>query len=423
MDSGKIIARVKAILTTPRIEWPIAAAEPATVGSLYSGYIVFVAALPAIAGFIKQSLIGVGGFGVTVRVPIGTALVGMVLSYLLSLLVVYLMALIVNALAPTFGAQKDQVQALKAIAYAWTASWIAGICVIIPWLGWLIALAGAIYGIYLLYLGLPSTMKCPPDKAAGYTAVSVIAAIVLSWIVALIVGGVIGAAVYGGAAMSGMPVTSAYDSTDNVTVDPNSALGKLAAIGQRTDQANKELAAAQRSGDHVAEQAALGKVMGAALGNDASVQALSASQAKAFLPDTLLGLKRLSSSAERTNAMGMQVTQATAEYGDSNGRRLSLEVADMGTAKGVMALAAAAAPEEEKQTDHGYEKTYTADGRLTHESWDSAARSGEYGVVLGQRFTVKASGQANSINDLKQAVASVDLTGLEALKDQRIGRH
>lgn len=206
MDSGKITARIKAILTTPRTEWPMAAAEPATVGSLYSGYIVFVAALPAIAGFIKSSLIGFGGlrgFGVAIRIPIGVGLVGMVLQYVLSLVVVYLMALIINALAPTFGGQKDQVQALKTVAYAWTASWIAGICVIIPWLGWLIAIAGGIYAIYLLFLGLPYTMKCPPDKAAGYTAVSVIIAIVLSWIVALIVGSVIGSAAYGGAALSG----------------------------------------------------------------------------------------------------------------------------------------------------------------------------------------------------------------------------
>jgi len=418
MDSGKIIARVKAILTTPRTEWPVAAAEPATVGSLYSGYIVLVAALPAIAGFIKGSLIGAGGFGITVRTPIGMGLVGMVLGYLLSLLVVYLMALIINALAPTFSGQKDPVQALKTVAYAWTASWIAGICVIIPWLGWLIAIAGAIYSIYLLYLGLPSTMKCPPEKAAGYTAVSVIVAIVLSWIVALIVGGVIGAAVYGGAAMSGMHVTGSTG--DTVSFDKDSALGQLAAMGQRADQASKELEAAQKSGDHAAEQAAMGKMMGAAMGNDGSVQALSAEQAKAFLPDTLLGLKRLSSSAQRSNTMGMQITEATADYGDDGGRQLTLEVTDTGSVKGMMAMAAAMAPEEEKQTDHGYEKTYTADGRLTHEAWDSNDKSGEYSVVLGQRFTVKANGRAGSIDDLKHAVASVDLGKLEALKEQGV---
>ncbi|MDN4481918.1 Yip1 family protein, partial [Demequina sp. EGI L300058] len=165
--------------------------------------IVWIAALPAIASFIKGSLIGTGFMGMHVRTPIGTGIGAMVLQYLLSLAVAYVMALVINALAGTFNGQKDMVQALKTVAYAWTASWVAGIAVIIPWIGWLIAVAGAIYGIYLLYLGLPFTMKCPPEKAGGYTALAVIIAIVLSWVVGLIVAGVIGTAVYTGAAMTG----------------------------------------------------------------------------------------------------------------------------------------------------------------------------------------------------------------------------
>jgi hypothetical protein len=419
MDLGKAIARAKAILASPRTEWPVAAAEPASIGGLYTTYIVWIAALPAIAGFIKSSLIGTGFMGVHVRTPIGAGIAGMVLQYLLSLALAYVMALVINALAGTFNGQKDMVQALKTVAYSWTASWVAGIAVIIPWLGWLIAIAGAIYGIYLLYLGLPFTMKCPPEKAGGYTALAVIIAIVLSWIVGLIVAGVIGTAAYTGAAMTGTHLGS---TSDNVTVDPDSALGKLAAMGERAEQASKEMDAAQKSGDSAAQQAAMNKMMGAAMGNDGDVQALSTEQVKAFLPETLLGLKRTSSSAQRSNAMGMQVTEAHAEYGDSNGRTVTLEVTDTGTAKGLMAMAGAMAPEEERSTDHGYEKTYTADGRLTHEAWDDQSRSGEYSVVVGQRFTVKANGNAGSIDELKQAVASVDLGTLEAMREEGV-RH
>ena len=421
MDFGKTIARAKAILVTPRTEWPIAAAEPASVGSLYAGYIIWIAALPAIATFIKQSLIGTGFLGVVVRMPIATGLGAMVLRYVLSLAVAYVVALIINVLAGTFNGQKDMVQALKTVAYAWTAAWIAGIAVIIPWIGWLIAIAGAVYGIYLLYLGLPFTMKCPPEKAGGYTALTVIIAIVLSWIVSLVVVGVIGTAAYTGAAMTGTHLGST--SGDNVTVDPNSALGRLAAMGERAEQASKEMEAAQKSGDNAAQQAAMGKMMGAAMGNDGSVQALSTEQVKAFLPETLLGLKRTSSSAQRSNAMGMQVTEAHAEYGDGSGRNVTLEVTDMGTAKGLMAMAGAMAPEEERSTDHGYDKTYTAGGRLTHEAWDDQSKSGEYSVVVGQRFTVKAQGGAASIDDLKQAVASVDLGKLESMREEGVTRH
>ena len=415
MDFGKIVERIKAILTTPRTEWPAAAAEPATVQGLYAGYIAIVAALPIIAGFIKGSLIGAGAFGITVRTPIGMGIVGMVLHYVLVLAIVYVVALIINALAPTFGGQKDMVQALKTVAYSWTASWIAGIAVIVPWLGWLIAIAGAIYAIYLLYLGLPHTMKCPPEKAGGYTAVSVIIAIVLSWIVGAIVVGVIGTAAMTGAAMGGMHVTGSNG--DNVTIDSDSALGKLAAMGQRAEQASKELDAAQKSGDSQAQSSAMGKMMGAMAGSNGNVEALAPDQIKAFLPDSLGSLKRSSLSAERNSAMGMQISQATANYAADNGQHVTLEVSDTGGAKGFMAMAAAMAPEEEKQTEHGYEKTYTADGNMVHETWDDQSKSGEYSVVVGKRFTVKATGNTDSIDQLKQAVASIDLGKLESLKD------
>ena len=415
MDSGKIIERVKAILITPKTEWPIAATESATTSGLYAGYIAIIAAFPIIAGFLKGSLIGTSVFGITVRTPIGMGIVGMLLHYGLTLVLVYVMALIINALAPTFGGQKDMVQALKTVAYAWTASWVAGIAVIVPWLGWLIAIAGGIYSIYLLYLGLPYTMTCPAEKAGGYTAVSVIIAIVLSWIIGMIVLGVVGTAAMTGAAMGGMHISGSNG--DSVTVDSNSALGKLAAMGQRAEQAGKELDAAQKSGDNAAQSAAMGKMMGAVSGANGTVEALAPDQIKAFLPDSLGSLKRTSTSAQRNNAMGMQVSDATAEYASDNGQHITLEITDTGGAKGFMAMAAAMAPEEEKETDHGYEKTYTADGNMIHEEWNTQSKSGEYSVVLGKRFTVKASGTADSIDQLKQAVAGIDQGKLESLKD------
>jgi hypothetical protein len=415
MDFGKIVERIKAILTTPRTEWPAAAAEPATVQGLYTGYIAIVAALPIIAGFIKGSLIGTSMFGITVRDSIGGGITRMVLGYVLSLVVVYLVALIINALAPSFGGQKDMVQALKTVAYSWTAYWVAGIAVIVPWLGMLILLAGGIYSIYLLYLGLPHTMKCPPEKAGGYTAVSVIIAIVLSWIVGAIVVGVVGTAAMTGAAMGDMHVTGSNG--DSVTINSDSALGKLAAMGQRAERASKELEAAQKSGDSQAQSAAMGKMMGAVAGANGNVEALAPDQIKAFLPDSLGSLKRNSLSAERNSAMGMQISQASASYAADNGQHVTLEVSDTGGAKGFMSLAAAMAPEEEKQTDHGYEKTYSADGNLVHEEWDTQSKYGEYSVVVGKRFTVKANGNVDSIDQLKQAVASIDLAKLESLKD------
>ncbi len=417
MDFANIIARAKNILISPKTEWPVAAAEPATTGGLYAGYIAIVAALPVIAHFIKGSLIGSSFLGVTVHVSIGAGIGRMILSYILSLVLVYVMAWIINALAGTFGAQPNLVQALKVVAYAWTAWWIAGIGVIVPWLGFLIMLAGGIYSIYLLYLGLPHTMKCPPEKAAGYTAVSVIIAIVLGWVVSLIVGLVFFGAM-GGAAMSGVHVTSSNG--DRVTIDSDSTLGKLAAMGQQAEQASKELEAAQKSGDSAAQSAAMGKMIGAMSGSSGPVEALSPAQIKAFLPDRVGNLKRTRISAERHGAMGMQVSEASAEYAGDDNQSITLEVTDTGGAKGFMAMAAAMAPESEKETGHGYEKTYSAGGNLVHEEWDNQSRSGEYSVIVGKRFTVKANGSADSIDQLKQAVGSIDLGKLESMRDEGV---
>ena len=416
MDFAKIIARARAILTTPKTEWPVVAAEPATVQGIYTNYILVLAAVPAIAGFIKNSLIGISLLGVTWRAPVGSGLAGMVLQYLLSLVLVYVMSLIINALAPTFGGEKDPVQALKAIAYACTASWVAGAANILPWIGWLIALAGGIYSIYLLYLGLPATMKNPVEKSVGYTAVTIVIGAVLGWIVGMIVAGVVGTAALTGAAMNNGHVTLNGDH-GSVTVDPDSAAAKLAAMGARAEQASKELEAAQKSGDTAAQQAAMGKMMG----NDGSVQSLSADQIKTFLPDTVAGLKRESLSAERSAGVGVQITVARGQYGDGT-RNVELEISDTGSMKGMMAVANAFAAESEQQTDNGYEKTYSKDGRLVHESWDKTSKSGEYTVVVGQRFSVKASGQAE-IDQLKDAVDSVDLAKLESLKNEGVGKN
>jgi hypothetical protein len=400
-----IIERIKNILTTPKTEWPVIAAEPATVPDLYKTYIAIVAAVPAIAGFIKGSLIGFSMFGITVRTPIGAGLTGAVVRYVLGLALTYVMALIIDALAATFGGQKNHIQALKTAAYAWTASWVAGIGLLVPWLGMLIALAGGIYSIYLLHLGLPVTMKCPPEKAAGYTAVSIICAIVLGWIAAIVVGSITGA---------GMLMSGALNGTNSTTaIDKDSWLGKMAAAG-------KQMEAAEKSGNTDAQAKAVGALMGATLGGGDQVEALAPDLLKPFVPETLAGLKRTSFSAERNGALGMQVSVARATYTDGAGHSLDLNVSDMGSVKGLVRLAGWAGVENTRETDRGYDKTYKQDGRLVHEQWDNQSRNGEFSIVLGDRFAVKASGRADSMDALKAAVMSLDLAGLEALKNQGV---
>jgi len=417
MDFAKLIARVQAILISPKTEWPVIAAEPETVAGLYKNYILLLAAIPAVAGFIKGSLIGYTLLGVTVRTPIVGGIIGMILTYALALGVVYLIGLIIDALAPSFGGAKNPIQALKTAAYMATAGWIAGIAIIVPWIGWLIVWAGFFYGAYLLYLGLPHTMRAPPEKSIGYTVVVIIIGFVLSLVLGMIVGGITAASTIGSAATFG-------SSGGNVTIDSKSSLGKLAAFGEQMEKQSRKMEVAQRSGDANAQAEAASQMLGAMLGGGDQVEALAPDAIRPFLPEKLGAFKRESISVERSAAMGVQVSTGKANYIDGNGNRIDLEITDMGGAKGIMALAGFAGIESDRESDTGYERTYKRDGRLMHEQWDNRSRNGEFSVVLGDRFSVKVRGRGDSldINTLKSALTSLNLTALEGLKDKGVKR-
>ena len=199
IDFSKLIERVKGILLSPKTEWEKIAAETTDVKSLYMGYAMILAAIPAICGFIGSTVIGVSLPIVgTIRTGVAAALVQLVLSYVLGLAVIYVVSLIVNALAPTFDGQKDPIQALKLVVYASTPVWLAGVFSLIPLLGVLGILAG-LYGLYLLYIGLTPLMKNPQDKSIGYTALIIVCYIVLAIIMGVIVAAVAGT----GAALRG----------------------------------------------------------------------------------------------------------------------------------------------------------------------------------------------------------------------------
>jgi Yip1-like protein len=414
MDFNKLIERVKNILITPKTTWPVIAEEPATTKGIYMGYVLILAAIPALFGFIDSTLMGTRiPFGGVMRLGVGTALAVAILTYVLSIVGVFIAALIVDALAPNFGGQKNSVQALKAVAYAYTASWIAGIGAIVPFLSWLIAIAGFVYSIYLLYLGLPPNMKVTQEKAAGYTAVVVVIAIVVGWITSLVAGGVMGAGLLARGVFSG----SSPSSSSDVKFDPDSRLGKLQQWGEQMEKAGQKMEAAQKSGDSKAQGEAIGGMLSAALGGG-KFESLPTDRMKSLLPESLAGLPRKSISAERNNAFGMQVSKSEAQYGGENGAPLTVEITDVGGAQGIMMLAGWASIEEDKESGSGYEKTYHQNGRMVHEQWDNSSQSGQYSVILGERFIAEVRGHAASMDQLKGALAGLDLAAIEALKNE-----
>jgi hypothetical protein len=164
-----LIERVKGMALAPAQEWQKIAREPIELVPVFTRYVMILAAIPAIAGFLLLLF----------WAPL-TAFTVAIVSYILTLVGVFVTAKIIEILAPKFGGQPDADAALKLAAFSPTVAWVAGAAVIIPLLGGIVALAGGIYALYTLYLGVPIVMRVPQEKALTFTLAVIGVAIVVN---------------------------------------------------------------------------------------------------------------------------------------------------------------------------------------------------------------------------------------------------
>jgi len=185
-----LVDRAKNLILTPAKEWEVIKGESLTVADLFTKYAIMLAAIPAIAGLIGYSLFGFSyGFG-SFKLPIGTSITWAVLTYILSLVGVFALGFIIDALAPSFGSTKDLVASLKVAVFSSTPGWVAGIINIFPALSILVVIA-SIYGLVLLYMGLQRVKDVPKEKMVGYFIVILIVAILVYVVIGAIVGGIV----------------------------------------------------------------------------------------------------------------------------------------------------------------------------------------------------------------------------------------
>jgi tetrahydromethanopterin S-methyltransferase subunit C len=180
------IPRIRNLLLSPRSEWAAIAGQPTETRALYTGHVAPLAAIGPICGFVGLSPIGIdlpmlGHY----RAPLVSGLAHALVGFVLTLVGVFVLAQIIDSLAPRFAAQRSQAQALKLAAYAATPAWLAGVFQLLPALS-LLGLLASLYSLYLLYLGLPVLMKSPKERAGAYTLAVIVAAVV----VALLIGAV-----------------------------------------------------------------------------------------------------------------------------------------------------------------------------------------------------------------------------------------
>jgi hypothetical protein len=189
---ARLVARVRGMLLAPRREWPLVAAETTAPADIHLHYVAPLAAVGAIASSLGAWLVGIPAvpYG-NIRLGPGAALAGALLHLALQFATVLVVALIVNALAPTFGGRKDSRRALQVTAYSFTPAWVAAALTILPTLGAIASLLG-LYGLYLLYTGLPVLMQANRDRTLGYTVVIVICTVAISVAIAIASGLLLG---------------------------------------------------------------------------------------------------------------------------------------------------------------------------------------------------------------------------------------
>ena len=404
----QLIERAQSILLKPKQTWPVIAVEGGDVASLYTRYLVFLAAIPAVAGFIGGSIIGYGGFGFSMRVPIVYGLVRMILGYLLSLAMVFVLGLIVNALAPTFGGTKNQMQAMKLVAYGCTAGFLGGIFMIIPWLG-ILYLAAACYSIYLIYTGITVLMRCPADKAGAYTAVVIVCGFIAGIVLAGITALVSPASPIGLGAGAAGDMTISRPDGSNITINGNS----MTEMAKRMEEAGKRMETAQKSGDNAAAGKAMGDILGAVTGNNG--KPMAAADLKAILPEAVGDMRRNSIEASSGEALGIGGSTAKAGYVNGD-RRVQLTITDSGGLAGLAAMAGWANLTMDKETDGKIEKIYKDGGRSLHEEYRKDGSHGAFTVILANGVIVEAEGDRVDIDSLKKVVAGLDLGKIEAVK-------
>ncbi len=175
--AGGVLGPAIAIMLRPRRAWTVIAAKPVDSRSLFTGYVMVLGAINPLSWTIGRSVFGERVLGAVYRPPIIAAVLEGLISYVLILISVCVLTLLIEALAPPFGAVRDRHAAFKVAAYSGTAAWLASVFYLVPVLQPLAAL-GVIYGLYLLYLGVQIVVR--PQRTLGYVALVVVSYAVLS---------------------------------------------------------------------------------------------------------------------------------------------------------------------------------------------------------------------------------------------------
>lgn len=184
-----LIDRAKNIITQPEKEWNIISLEEPNIGQILTGYVLPLAGAAALAAFIGYGFIGVN-YGFIRVAGINWGIYQAIAVLVGAFAGVYICALVIDALAPNFGSEKNLGRSVQLVAYSYTPAWVGGLLAIYPPLA-IVGALGGLYSLYLLYVGIRKLKKTPEDKHVGYFVVSLIVLIIVYFVIGLIMSKVV----------------------------------------------------------------------------------------------------------------------------------------------------------------------------------------------------------------------------------------
>jgi hypothetical protein len=158
------------------------------LNSLMINYVAILALIPLVGRLIGDLV-----FYSAARDVVGYAIAGAIVSYVLDLISVFVIGIVIWKLAPSFKTSTNQAKATMLAAFVYTPVFLIGILNIVPFLGYL-AILGLLYGLYILYRGLPILLNTPADKTVVYVVAIFVVSIIILGVISLIIGGLDAAA-------------------------------------------------------------------------------------------------------------------------------------------------------------------------------------------------------------------------------------
>ena len=175
-----LLGRLKGMLIAPKAEFAQIAAAGTATARIYTGFVMPLALLDALVGFIHVSIVGTTEpLTGAVRVPVTAGLLTALLVFVFGLLGIWVVAWVIDALAPFFGAEPNRRLASATAAYASTPIWLATVLVPFPTVWAPVEVLAVVYHTWLLYLGLHVLMRAARDRVLGYATTVVLCTILL----------------------------------------------------------------------------------------------------------------------------------------------------------------------------------------------------------------------------------------------------